>query len=149
MVFQEGGFYSAEDADSLPTAESKEKKEGAFCVWTWAELQALLAGKVGAGDDGPTLAEVFCHHYSCREEGNVDPLQVCQSGCSVFLFFRRLNLCVHVYASVRVCTRTHVCICVCTCVCVCVCVHACMYMHAFVSACADMGAYMFVCLWCV
>ena len=115
MVFQEGGFYSAEDADSLPTAESKEKKEGAFCVWTWAELQALLAGKVGAGDDGPTLAEVFCHHYSCREEGNVDPLQVCQSGCSFFLFFRRLNLCVHVYVCicVRACVHAHTCVYMC------------------------------------
>ncbi|KAK7481023.1 hypothetical protein BaRGS_00027742 [Batillaria attramentaria] len=40
-----GGFYSAEDADSFPTADAKEKKEGAFCVWTWSELHSLLQGK--------------------------------------------------------------------------------------------------------
>ncbi|KIH66435.1 hypothetical protein ANCDUO_03234 [Ancylostoma duodenale] len=33
LSHEEGGFYAAEDADSLPTPESTEKKEGAFCVW--------------------------------------------------------------------------------------------------------------------
>ncbi|XP_070186193.1 spermatogenesis-associated protein 20-like isoform X2 [Littorina saxatilis] len=70
----EGGFYSAEDADSLPTPQSKEKKEGAFCVWTWEELHSLLADKV-PGQDSLTLADVFCHHCGCRKEGNVDPMQ--------------------------------------------------------------------------
>lgn len=35
MTSPEGGFYSAEDADSLPTEESDEKKEGAFYVWSY------------------------------------------------------------------------------------------------------------------
>lgn len=36
----EGGFYSAEDADSLPADQNaKKKREGAFCVWTYAELK--------------------------------------------------------------------------------------------------------------
>uniref|UniRef100_A0A673M2U3 Spermatogenesis-associated protein 20-like TRX domain-containing protein n=1 Tax=Sinocyclocheilus rhinocerous TaxID=307959 RepID=A0A673M2U3_9TELE len=37
-----GGFYSAEDADSFPTVESIEKREGAFCVWTAGEIRELL-----------------------------------------------------------------------------------------------------------
>ena len=37
-----GGFFSAEDADSLPEATSDKKKEGAFCVWTKDELEQLL-----------------------------------------------------------------------------------------------------------
>ena len=40
----EGGFYSAEDADSLPTHDSNHKKEGAFCVWTDKELQEIIQG---------------------------------------------------------------------------------------------------------
>jgi uncharacterized protein len=36
-----GGFYSAEDADSLPP-EGGPKKEGAFYVWSDAEIDALL-----------------------------------------------------------------------------------------------------------
>jgi uncharacterized protein YyaL (SSP411 family) len=38
----EGGFYSAEDADSLVDSGSKDKKEGAFYVWKQDELDALL-----------------------------------------------------------------------------------------------------------
>src|SRR5689334_10236118 len=38
---QAGGFYSAEDADSLP-ADSDHKREGAFYVWTNDEIGALL-----------------------------------------------------------------------------------------------------------
>ena len=33
LTSPDGGFYSAEDADSFPTKEAKEKKEGAFYVW--------------------------------------------------------------------------------------------------------------------
>ena len=43
-----GGFYSAEDADSLPRADSSEKREGAFYVWSSDEISALL----GADADG-------------------------------------------------------------------------------------------------
>ncbi|XP_076453674.1 spermatogenesis-associated protein 20-like [Babylonia areolata] len=70
----EGGFYSAEDADSLPAVDSKEKKEGAFCVWSWEELHSLLEGEMN-GEEGPSLAELFCFHCGCQKEGNVDPLQ--------------------------------------------------------------------------
>ncbi|XP_063846156.1 spermatogenesis-associated protein 20-like isoform X2 [Scylla paramamosain] len=69
-----GGFYSAEDADSLPTPEAKEKREGAFCVWTWDEVNSLLGSPVNDSHT-TTLAEVFCHHYSVVDGGNVDPYQ--------------------------------------------------------------------------
>jgi uncharacterized protein len=36
MTAPEGGFYSAEDADSLPAPDSKEKTEGAFYVRCFA-----------------------------------------------------------------------------------------------------------------
>ncbi|PIL27795.1 hypothetical protein GSI_10948 [Ganoderma sinense ZZ0214-1] len=49
----EGGFYSAEDADSLPTRDSTVKKEGAFYVWTAKQLDELL------GAD----AEMFKYHF--------------------------------------------------------------------------------------
>ncbi|KAJ3111312.1 spermatogenesis-associated protein 20 [Phlyctochytrium bullatum] len=57
----EGAFYSAEDADSLPTHESKEKVEGAFCVWEGDEIRDAL------GED----AAVFSTHYGVLPGGNV------------------------------------------------------------------------------
>ncbi|XP_042889335.1 spermatogenesis-associated protein 20-like isoform X3 [Penaeus japonicus] len=69
-----GGFYSAEDADSLPTPDAKEKREGAFCVWTYEEINQHLAYPVKEGHDA-TLANLFCHHYSVVEGGNVNPYQ--------------------------------------------------------------------------
>jgi uncharacterized protein YyaL (SSP411 family) len=41
-----GGFYSAEDADSVPP-DGGPKKEGAFYVWSGAEIDALLGGDAG------------------------------------------------------------------------------------------------------
>lgn len=62
----QGGFYSAEDADSLPYENSPKKLEGAFCVWEISELQDIL---------GLVNANVVSVHYGCKEEGNVDPMQ--------------------------------------------------------------------------
>ncbi len=47
MRHPSGGYYSAEDADSLPVeaGEGEKKKEGAFCVWTQAEIEKLLGGE--------------------------------------------------------------------------------------------------------
>jgi uncharacterized protein YyaL (SSP411 family) len=43
-----GGFYSAEDADSVPPEEAgsprARKTEGAFYIWSQAEIESLLAG---------------------------------------------------------------------------------------------------------
>ena len=64
MTIPEGGFYSAEDADSLIRHGSKEHAEGAFFVWTKKEIEAVL-------EEG--AAGLFCEHYGVRENGNVDP----------------------------------------------------------------------------
>jgi uncharacterized protein YyaL (SSP411 family) len=49
MTSPEGGFYSAEDADSTPPEEASgptaRKKEGAFYVWSIDEMNELLAGE--------------------------------------------------------------------------------------------------------
>ncbi|XP_010001058.1 PREDICTED: spermatogenesis-associated protein 20 [Chaetura pelagica] len=72
---QTGGFYSAEDADSYPTTESEQKREGAFCVWAAEEIRALLPDPVEGATEGTTLADVFMHHYGVKETGNVSPMK--------------------------------------------------------------------------
>ena len=42
LTSPEGGFYSAEDADSLPKEGAAEKREGAFYVWTQEEIDRVL-----------------------------------------------------------------------------------------------------------
>jgi uncharacterized protein len=64
LTAPEGGFYSAEDADSVvDPAHPHEKGEGAFYIWTAAELRSEL----GDGD-----AAVFAQRYGVLEKGNVD-----------------------------------------------------------------------------
>jgi len=58
-----GGFYSAEDADSVP-AEGGPKKEGAFYVWSDAEIGALL-GPI-SGD----VAVVVRKRFGIEPDGN-------------------------------------------------------------------------------
>ncbi|KAM6951185.1 spermatogenesis-associated protein 20 [Aplochiton taeniatus] len=67
-----GGFYSAEDADSLPVAGGLEKREGAFCVWTASELRELLPEQVEGATGAATQADVLMHHYGVKDQGNVD-----------------------------------------------------------------------------
>ncbi|MBK8872157.1 MAG: thioredoxin domain-containing protein [Elusimicrobia bacterium] len=62
MAHPDGGFYSAEDADSLPALDSPEKAEGAFYIWTMGEIRSIL------GDD----AELFALRYGVRGVGNVE-----------------------------------------------------------------------------
>ncbi|CAF1488948.1 unnamed protein product [Adineta steineri] len=61
-----GGFYCAEDADSLPTKNDTKKKEGAFYAWNYDELHKLLP---------ENHADIFCYYYQCKKNGNVDPMQ--------------------------------------------------------------------------
>ncbi len=56
-----GGFFSAEDADSLFAHGKPEHGEGAFYVWTQEEIVALL----GADD-----AAIFNRHYGVEPGGN-------------------------------------------------------------------------------
>lgn len=70
-MLQSGGFYSAEDADSFPTADAAEKREGAFCVWSHDEIRELLSSCANGASDTLQMADVFCFHFSVRPEGNV------------------------------------------------------------------------------
>jgi uncharacterized protein len=58
-----GAFYSAEDADSaIDPTRPKEKKEGAFYLWSYDELVAAL---------GREQAAMFARAYGVEEGGNV------------------------------------------------------------------------------
>ncbi|KAK5850445.1 hypothetical protein PBY51_001326 [Eleginops maclovinus] len=70
-----GGFYSAEDADSVPASGGPEKREGAFCVWTAAEVRDLFPDVVEGSTGAATHADIFMHHYGVKELGNVTPEQ--------------------------------------------------------------------------
>ena len=59
-----GGFFSAEDADSLPADGAAAKREGAFYVFTALEI----AGVLPVGD-----ARIFCAAYGVQPDGNADP----------------------------------------------------------------------------
>jgi len=57
-----GGFYSAEDADSFdPDNPEGHKKEGAYYVWSTAELRELLS---------PEELKVCNYHYGIEPHGN-------------------------------------------------------------------------------
>jgi uncharacterized protein YyaL (SSP411 family) len=64
MTNQEGGFFSAEDADSVPPEDAANsqahKMEGAFYLWTYSEFEALL------GDD----FEIARYRFGVKPEGN-------------------------------------------------------------------------------
>ena len=77
--YQDGGFYSAEDADSFPSEADQHKKEGAFCVWMESDIRRLLTDKL-PGQPEKTAADLFVHHYGVKKNGNVDPKQVWECG---------------------------------------------------------------------
>ncbi|HEY3601483.1 MAG TPA: thioredoxin domain-containing protein [Chthoniobacterales bacterium] len=60
MTSPEGGFYSAEDADSPTTPGGREKAEGAFYLWTKQEIDEALG----------EYAEVFEYQYGVKPDGN-------------------------------------------------------------------------------
>jgi uncharacterized protein YyaL (SSP411 family) len=62
LTSPEGGFYSAEDADSLPQAGAAEKREGAFYVWTQEEIDRVLSTDESL---------VFRRMYGVERAGNV------------------------------------------------------------------------------
>src|SRR6266852_4122083 len=63
MLDPEGGFYSAEDADSvIDPAKPEEKGEGAFYVCTPAELERAL---------GRPAAKDCCLYFGVAPNGNV------------------------------------------------------------------------------
>ena len=59
----EGGFYSAEDADSvIDPAKPEERGEGAFYIWTQAEIEQTL---------GAPAADYFAFEFGLKPNGNV------------------------------------------------------------------------------
>ena len=56
MVHPEGGFYSAEDADS-------DGHEGSYYTWTPVEIREILSNEE---------AEFFCQYYGVTSEGNFE-----------------------------------------------------------------------------
>ena len=63
LTHTDGGFYSAEDADSATDpAHPHEKREGAFYVWSKQEIDALLA---------PRDAAILCYRFGVEDGGNV------------------------------------------------------------------------------
>jgi uncharacterized protein YyaL (SSP411 family) len=60
MTSKEGGFFSAEDADSLLQHGKPERAEGAFYVWTKKEIDSALGES----------AEIFAFHYGVQINGN-------------------------------------------------------------------------------
>ncbi|MEX2189584.1 MAG: thioredoxin domain-containing protein, partial [Bacteroidota bacterium] len=63
MTHPDGGFYSAQDAESaLNNDDPKKKKEGAFYTWTHKELKEVLSDEE---------FQAFQKHYGIMETGNV------------------------------------------------------------------------------
>src|SRR2546421_3354172 len=60
MTAKDGGFFSAEDADSLFEHGKPEHGEGAFYVWTEKQIDEALGGD----------AAVFKFHYGVQPHGN-------------------------------------------------------------------------------
>ncbi|MFN2507899.1 MAG: thioredoxin domain-containing protein [Chthoniobacterales bacterium] len=61
LTDKDGGFYSAEDADSLLVQGKPEHAEGAFYVWSKDEIDRPL---------GAERAKVFEFHYGVEAKGN-------------------------------------------------------------------------------
>jgi len=69
MTAREGGFFSAEDADSEVVAGVGDpghggKSEGAFYIWGKQEVDAALGASAG----------IFNYHYGVQPDGNVPPV---------------------------------------------------------------------------
>ncbi|MBV9007714.1 MAG: thioredoxin domain-containing protein [Verrucomicrobia bacterium] len=60
MTSPGGGFFSAEDADSVPEYGTTAHAEGAFYVWTKRQIQDVLSSD----------ADLFCFHFGIEENGN-------------------------------------------------------------------------------
>jgi uncharacterized protein YyaL (SSP411 family) len=66
MRSPDAGFYSALDADSQIQAGKEEQGEGAYYVWSGAEVERVL---------GKDLATIFDYRYGVTAQGNVPAAQ--------------------------------------------------------------------------
>ncbi len=62
LADKDGGFHSAEDADSFPRPGAAAKEEGGYYTWSYDELAEVLE---------PRQLELFCRVHGVRPEGNV------------------------------------------------------------------------------
>jgi uncharacterized protein len=62
MRHPDGGFYSTQDADSLPPSGGAHKEEGAFFVWTPAEVREILGGDTS----------IFSQLFDVTDRGNFE-----------------------------------------------------------------------------
>ena len=60
MTSKDGGFFSAEDADSLFESGKSEHGEGAFYVWTEKQVDDALGGDT----------DIFKYHFGVQPHGN-------------------------------------------------------------------------------
>ncbi|XP_073945431.1 spermatogenesis-associated protein 20 isoform X2 [Choristoneura fumiferana] len=67
---ESGGYYSAEDADSYPVHGATHKKEGAFCVWEYDEIESLVGDKK---INEIAYMDIICDYFSIDEGGNISP----------------------------------------------------------------------------
>lgn len=73
MTHPEGGFYSAEDADS-------EGHEGKFYTWPYEEVQEIL---------GAEKSRLFCEYYQITPEGNFEGRNILHTPLSLEEFARQ------------------------------------------------------------
>jgi uncharacterized protein YyaL (SSP411 family) len=62
LTSPEGGFYSAEDADSPDPEDPSHSGEGSFYIWRQAEIESIL------GAD----SSIFCRYFGVEPNGNVE-----------------------------------------------------------------------------
>lgn len=62
MRHPDGGYYSAEDAESYESKDSEKKREGAFYVWSLDQLKADLKDE--------TLFDIAKSYFAMSESGN-------------------------------------------------------------------------------
>ncbi|MGA3245277.1 MAG: thioredoxin domain-containing protein [Bacteroidota bacterium] len=63
LTHPDGGFYSAEDAESAPDhSYPTRKEEGAFYVWTKSEIEKILT---------PEESKIWCWYCGVEDNGNV------------------------------------------------------------------------------
>jgi len=72
ITHSSGGFFAAEDADSIPPEIAdyktdieprKFKSEGAYYLWTMQEIMSILGKREG---------EIFSYYYGVKLEGNIE-----------------------------------------------------------------------------
>lgn len=75
MTHPEGGFYSAEDADS-------EGKEGLFYTWTPEEVHDVL---------GKEPSDLLCNYFDITEEGNFEGRSILHTKLRIDEFAQKFN----------------------------------------------------------